>query len=598
MKQNKKLSTSLVASLLIATTTACAKYDITPITITSASKTEQSIKDVTANVEVITKEEIEEKRFTTVSEALSTLPGVSTISNGGIGQLDSLFIRGIDTKRILVLVDGIRYNEPTGLSGAPLAQLMINDIERIEVVKGSQSGIWGADASGGIINIITSNSKKGFHGNALIEAGSFNTRKYIASINNRTENYYIKFNANRVSTDGYSSFEAKKSSPDYGKRWDDLGLERDGYSNNTYNILGGINLNQNNQINFLYKNIDSEYDYDNSNSDNKENKTYLNHYFKLVDYKYKNSYFSTKLAMSQGKFDRRQGDTFHTKSIVNEFLINTNISYLKNSNLMFGLNKQNFEDEFNEQKYQTEAVFISNNTKLGKFNLTQVLRYDNNNAFDEKITGKIGIKYNFNKDFYISSNYGTAYNAPTLGNLSYTPSLEPETTKSFDLNLAYKGLTFTYFENKIENMINYTFVPSFQYLNEDGISRFKGYELSYKKDILDDTFLSLNYTHLSAKDANGETLSRRAKRELGFSLDYYGFNKLHLNLNGSYIGDRFDDKVQTGRYTLFNSVINYSINDKTKLYLKLDNITDKYYQTVDGYATAGRSAYVGLKVSF
>ncbi len=253
MKQNKKLSTSLVASLLIATTTACAKYDITPITITSASKTEQSIKDVTANVEVITKEEIEEKRFTTVSEALSTLPGVSTISNGGIGQLDSLFIRGIDTKRILVLVDGIRYNEPTGLSGAPLAQLMINDIERIEVVKGSQSGIWGADASGGIVNIITSNSKKGFHGNALVEAGSFNTRKYIASINNRTENYYIKFNANRVSTDGYSSFEAKKSSPDYGKRWDDLGLERDGYSNNTYNILGGINLNQNNQINFYIK---------------------------------------------------------------------------------------------------------------------------------------------------------------------------------------------------------------------------------------------------------------------------------------------------------------------------------------------------------
>ena len=163
----KKLSISLVASVLLATTNLFSAQNLETIEVISATKSTQSIKDVTSNIEVITKEEIEERHFSGVSEALNTLAGVNIISNGGVGQSDSLFIRGIDSKRILILVDGVRYNEPAGLSGAPLAQMLIDDIEQIEVVKGAQSGVWGADASGGVVNIITSSAKKGFHGFSL-----------------------------------------------------------------------------------------------------------------------------------------------------------------------------------------------------------------------------------------------------------------------------------------------------------------------------------------------------------------------------------------------------------------------------------------------
>lgn len=598
----KNLSISLVASFLIATNLFSAE-NLETITVTSATKSEQSIKDVTSNVEVITKEEIEEKHFSGVSEALNSLPGVTVISNGGVGQSDSIFIRGVDSKRILILVDGVRYNEPAGLSGAPLAQLLIDDIEQIEVVKGAQSGIWGADASGGVINIITSSAKKGFHGNASVEMGSFNTKKYSTTLSNKTDLGYIKLNANRTDIGGFSAFEAKKNSVNYGKRGEELGYERDGYNNNTYSIQGGLFLTDADEVNLSYKKINAKYDYDSSTADNRTNKTDLNHFFKSANYIHTTEKYNIKLNAQQSIFDRRQ-DTFKAKSLVNEFGIQSNINYVEDGNLVLGANKQNFEHITDELKYQTEGVFVSNSNTFDKLILSQAIRYDNNTKFDEKITGKIGAKYNFTEDFNLSSNYGTAYNAPTLSNLSYTSTLKPETSKSFDINTEYKNFRVTYFENKISDMIEYISgsYPNTQYENLEGESTLKGYELAYKKDVLEDTFLNLNYTHLSALDNDKEDLARRPKNVVGFGADYYGISKFHFNVNGQYIGDRYDGAnktgAETGNYTVWNSVINYDINKTYKAYVKVDNIFDKYYQTVDGYATAERSAYIGLKASF
>lgn len=599
----KKISTSLVASLLLATTNLFSVQNLEPITVTSATKSSQSIKDVTSNIEVITKEEIEERHYTSVSEALNTLSGVSVISNGGVGQLDSIYIRGVDSKRILILVDGIRYNEPAGLSGAPLAQLLIDDIEQIEVVKGAQSGIWGADASGGVINIITSSAKKGFHGNASVEMGSFNTKKYSTTLSNKTDLGYIKLNANRTDIGGFSAFEAKKNSINYGKRGEELGYERDGYNNNTYSIHGGLFLTDADEVNLSYKKINAKYDYDSSTSDNRTNKTDLNHFFKSANYIHTAEKYNIKLNAQQSIFDRKQ-DTFKAKSLVNEFGIQSNINYIEDGDLVLGANKQNFEHITDELKYQTEGVFVSNSNTFGKLILSQAIRYDNNTKFDEKVTGKIGAKYNFTEDFNLSSNYGTAYNAPTLSNLSYTSTLKPETSKSFDINTEYKNFRVTYFENKISDMIEYISgsYPNTQYENLEGESTLKGYELAYKKDILEDTFLNLNYTHLSVLDNDKEDLARRPKNQVGFGVDYYGISKFHFNVNGEYVGDRYDGAnktgVQTGNYTLWNSVINYEINKTFSTYLKVDNLFDKYYQTINGYATAERSAYAGLKASF
>jgi vitamin B12 transporter len=285
----RKISTSLVASFLLATTNLYSVQNLETITVTSATKSDKSIQDVTSNVEVITKQEIEEKHFTTVVEALNTVSGISFVSNGGIGNTSNVYLRGMDTKGILVLIDGVRYQDPSNTSGAAFSHLMISDIERIEVIKGAQSSVWGADASAGVINIITKEAQNGTHVSFNSELGSFQTKKYGMSVSNKTNKYNVKLSADRVLTDGFSSQVF------YGDKVDDY--EKDGYRNTTVNFKGAYNLTDSDSVGFNYNHINSFVAYDDWNapdsslhSDNESNLYSINyraackfHHHKLVN---------------------------------------------------------------------------------------------------------------------------------------------------------------------------------------------------------------------------------------------------------------------------------------------------------------------------
>ena len=147
-----------------------------------------------------------------------------------------------------------RYNDITGLSGAPFAHLMVGDIAQIEVVKGAQSGIWGADAAAGVINIITKNPENGVHGSAHIEGGSFKTKKYGATLSAKTDNYYINVSHNVVDTDGFTAQAPKGEDIDT--------FEDDAYNNKTTSVKVGYNFNETNKIELAHTLIDAEGDYD------------------------------------------------------------------------------------------------------------------------------------------------------------------------------------------------------------------------------------------------------------------------------------------------------------------------------------------------
>lgn len=238
--------------------------------------------------------------------------------------------------------------------------------------------------------------------------------------------------------------------------------------------------------------------------------------------------------------------------------------------------------------------------------LTESIRYDKYTSFKNKFTGKIGLKHTFN-DFVFSSNYGTGYKAPSLYQLSNDAGndLKPEYTKSYDLALQYKDIEVRYFENKVDDLIDYNNngTPSDYnddyYSNIEGTSNLRGYEINYNNDIIKDTLLKLSYTNLIAKDEDKNRILRVPRETLKLNLDYYGMKKFHFNINGEYVGDRKDlSDTQTGKYTVWNSVINYSITAKTNLYLKIDNIFNKDYQTVNNYSTAPRSGYIGIEAKF
>ena len=622
-----KTRSLLTASLLLSTIHAAE--NIGEITVVSATKSSQALQDVTSNVDVITSQEIEERGFTTVTQALNSLPGISFTSNGGLGKSTSVYLRGMDNKRTLVLVDGIRYQDPSDTNGASIQHLMIADIDRIEVIKGAQSGVWGADAAAGVINIITKSATKGTHASANIEAGTFNTKKYSMSASKKTESYDISLSANKITSDGFTA-----QAP-YGKDIDKM--EDDGYTNRTINAKLGINVTDNSRFEIVHTNIKGSTDFDRRN----ENDTTAQSDFKTrltnVSYSYNIGNHSLKLKHEISNFNREekniipspwftQVEKFNGKTINTE--LTDNFSYREKDIMVLGLSRQKTEVEYttasgtnDNNTFVNKAFFITNSNHIGEhIVLTEALRHDKYDNFDNKTTGKIGLQYTSDFGLTIGGNYGTAYNAPNVIQMlnpwgASNDKLQPETIKSYDLSVGYAGLKLTYFNQKIDNMI-FWFDPGTPFnFNDDynknlpGTSKINGIEISYKQTFFNKLALNTSYTKLTrAEDKDQNKLLRRARENFKIALDYYVMDNLHVGVDAQYIGQRTDRafdpitfksyNVETGKYTVVNFTANYDITPQFEIYGKIENLTDKYYQTVYGFASSPRAFYAGVRAKF
>jgi len=613
-----KKTLSLVTATLLLSTHLCAEETLQDITVVSASKTTQNLKDVTSNVEVITAQDIEERGFTTVAEALDSLVGVSFTQNGGLGQGTSVYVRGMDSKRTLVLIDGIRYNDVTSLSGAPFEHIMVDNIAQIEVIKGAQSGVWGADASAGVINIITKDAQKGTHGSVHAEKGSFNTNKYGVTISKTIEDFYVKMAHNVVKSDGFSA--QTKDGADLNT------LEDDGYKNTTTVFNVGYAINETNKIDISHTIIDASGDYDTfGNPDGIATHT-TNDTFSSINFNHVDSFNELNVYANRSTFDRTYTAPDFTgvvkttpyKGKVEEFGINSKIPYASTDFLVVGAEYKKFKQADSIQKdFENKSFFITNSNTFkgfigGETILTESIRYDTYSNFEDKTTFKIGLKHTYEaiEGFSTSLNYGTAYNVPSLYQL-YSPygldTLNPETTTSFDITLAYKDLKISYFDTKIDDMIDFD-SATFKYANIAGTSKISGLEASYQKKVYSDVLLSFNYTRLlKAQDQEGNELKRRIADHVKLSIDYYGITDLHLGVDAQYVGSRTDTKfnpdfsksdVETGKYTVLNFTANYNVTQKMEVYGKILNLTDEEYQTVYGYATSPRAFYAGVRAKF
>ncbi|MFZ9660127.1 MAG: TonB-dependent receptor plug domain-containing protein [Arcobacteraceae bacterium] len=601
----RKISLSIATAVLLSTN-IYASEDLGMITVTSATKSEQSIKDVTSNVEVITGAELEEKHITTVIDALK-LTNISINQSGGIGQTSSFFLGGMSAEHTLVLVDGVRYNDPTVTNGyALLDHLMISDIERIEIIKGAQSGIWGADAAAGVINIITKkpNEKQTLMLN--LEAGSFNTKKTNMKIQAKDEKNNFGMSVSQIKSDGFSAMVPKgKDVADY---------EDDKYENTTVKLQYGFNINDTNKIDFAHTIVDAKGDYDSDFASGiKANDTTSNftnkNKFTQINFNHIDSFNTFDIYTNKSTFDRTYAGGEYIGE-TKEIGIKSKIPYATKDFIIIGADSKeqimNKSYSVLEGKYKSKGIFATNSNNFSNTIVTESLRKDNYDSFQDKTTGKIGIKQIFTDDLSIKANYGTAYKTPSLYNLyagfgAGNLNLKPEDIKSLDASIEYKDFVVKYFSSTIENEILYLYSPTTpDYYQSDKKSKYKGYEIAYQKGF-EATLLSLKYINQSAKDGDGNDLQRREKEKVNFSADYFGIKAFNFNLNGAYIGERYDDLAktkQTGKYIVLNTVVNYEYKRNLNLYLKINNIADKNYQEVDGYATSPRAYYVGVNATF
>ncbi len=617
--------TTLSLALLASLPLFASSVNLDKVTITTATKSSQNIEDITANVDIITADEIKERGYMTIADALRTHAGISMTNNGGLGKSTSIMMRGFASKRVLVLVDGVRYNDPTSLSGAQFPHILLENIERIEIVKGAQSGIWGADASAGVINIISKTaSKEGVSGTLYAEYGSYNTLKYGINSGYKTAQYDASLNVERLTCDGFS---AKVPS---GADIDDF--EDDSYENTSADLKFGFNVTDKDRVEAFFNYIDSDTDYDgfDKNATKAANDTAssasLTQQFYGINYTRSEGENQTKIYYNRSTFERvnrsAYGDSPYDGS-VDEAGLNTAISYMKGAHFSAGVDYKKFLHTLNistdykvknyvDKDYTNTGVFIANSNTFdgltsGKTIFSQALRYDDFDAFDNKFTYKIGLKH-FHENiegFWTSFNYATAYNVPTNYQL-YAPNygntaLTAEETKGFDITANYKGFGVTYFQNDIDDMIDYVMTDPVtyagHYTNLSGTTTLKGVEVTYAGSAENLSLAyNVNYTYLNTEDNKGKALKRRPENSANLSLDYYGLAKTHLGTQISYVGEREESyKPDYDAYTLVTLTADYDVNDALNIYARVNNATDESYEDIYGYGTSERAFYAGFR---
>lgn len=577
-------------------------------------------------VSVIDGAAIELRGYDSLADVLRTQPGIGVTNNGGPGKSTTLRIRGEEGYRTLLMIDGIKDLDPSAPQISPTfdSLLTTGDMERVEVLRGPQGFMYGADA-GGVVNVITGRGAEGFGGRLSIDGGEFSTRKLAGSVSGGgdTGDFYVSITD--LETDGFNARTA-----------DNVLRDKDGADNTTLHAKLGVNATENVRLQFVARNVDASTQYDVCFD---SNFAISNDCIGTIDQKaYK---FSA---------ETRSGDFANTFGYSNVGLARDNLT-----NGVSAFASQGSVDRFEYTgsykpsdtlalvygvDLQKEDAVASSNGLLsqdqdgyyaeyqGSFNdslfVTIGARYDDNDDFGTHTSGRASLAYvqelGGGNSLKYRASYGTGFRAPSLFEVSYNErpfgvlpaalamSLKEETSQGYDLGIEYHAagglhVEVTYFDQDIEDAIVYTFDPNtFEdgYLQSIGKSNSKGIELGVDAPLGKQWAFIGNWTHNDTETAEGQPRLSRPKNLGNFGLQYmsasdafrlvanYRLSKDAVDFGGTPVDD----------YEVLDLSAAYSLNETLELYGRIENATDKDYQEVSGYNTAGRSLYGGVRFRF
>jgi vitamin B12 transporter len=584
--------------------------------IVSATRVEQSKQDYTGNITVITSEQLAEKAIQTLPEALDRLAGVPMYSNGGLGTTTSVFLRGHDSKRLLLVVDGMRFNDPSSTSGAQWQHLMVSDIERIEIIEGAQAGIWGADAAAGVINVITKKATEGTHGSVAYSMGDLGQKQTQGTVSYANKSFDVRIGYTALSSDEFSSITPMTN----GVKQNPLAYEKDSYRNDTLNAKLGWNIANNQRLEINAFKADARGNYDGSAPSNTHYLTYqqqtlgATYHFTLADW-------LLALNAQDGSIERDfNGSLFNAKTNQQSITANRKDS-LGGWTLGADSSEQSSDTMSNAgigKKQRQQGVFVA---RTQSFHLPQAehptivnlsLRNDDFNDYNSYIGKRFGIKQMLTKDAYFAMNMANSRRMPNLFErfIQYDATfkatarpdagtLHPETVDSKEISLGWKGYSVARFEDKVTDLIDYN-VTNRNYYNRTGESQLNGWEWKASESLPSlSSEVSANYTVLDAKDQAGVTLVRRPETSGSLGWTYLGFNKTVLGLQSQFVGTRLDytssstGKVEpdTGNYWLWHANASYQLNKEVRLFAKAINLSDERIAQAYGTTTLATATY-------
>ena len=588
--------------------------NINPIIVTG-NLIPKELKETGSSISVISAEEIKQKNVNFLSQILTGQPGFQVYRNGGPHTLSRAFVRGNETDHILILINGIKIVDPaTGRGSVDLERITLNNIERIEFLRGSQSALYGSEAIGGVINIIPKRGTKKFYQSNDIEISSRLDKKINSEISGSLKNLYISASYQHLEGPGISAAE---KSLGYGE-------------NDSYNIDSSIftldyDINSNTEISLMSRVFTSEIQEDNAplgpiydadmhtNLLDWQSSIKLKKGFDLVNLSLSAS--TAKARRYQLKNDRKF--RFYIADL-NIGKINFDIPISSFENFSIGIDTErshiDTQDEYNAYDFKTSSTskyFSYTNNYFKNLFVDNSLRVNRHDTFGSSATYRIAASYIIeDSGIRIHSSYGTGYRAPTLDELygSYgSKSVKEENSRSRDIGIEYTNnhqnftSDLTFFSTQIENLIGYGPAPEYKFENQ-GSANNKGIEFSLKYLLTKNIIINSNYNYLTTNN-NGKSLSRRRKHSgntyISFTPDF--INKMSIHTNIEYHSGARDDAFAGGHisgYALLHSNLNYKISEDKIIKIKIENILNQEYSLADTAGSYGRTISIGFKMNY
>ena len=592
--------------------------------VVTATRTKIKEEQVARSITVITAEDIEREQPHSFLSMLNGVPGVNIKSDGSHSASSSISIRGMRGYHTKVMINGMTIQDPSGTqTKAILSTISLDNIERVEIIRGASSTLYGSNAMGGVINIITKKgTEDGLSGELGSEFGSYGYQKYNAALRGVQGKFDYAFSTEWMGEEGISS---KKDNS-----------ERDSFRSSSTNVDLGYQFTDQLKLSGFTRYSDSDEEYDDGFSNPKNRGSFhiidLQLGTKLAAERLFDGIFDTSIGFNYSKVRRADsegtafymGQTFET-DWQNVWRINDR------NRILFGMTYT--EEKAEKDFYGTTSNRARTDSYYGQYEvepidnlfLTSGIRYSNHSEFGGDTTYSLSAAYLIKETgTKLKSSFATGYRAPSLYELNYRPALgtldlKPEKSQSFDIGFEQtvnESIEFgmNFFNNRVTDYIGYNpgaGWPAPDYYEQASGIKIYGVESYIKITPIESVTLDFNHTyqHTNNMDTEIAPMVYQPSNTFGASVNWKVDHKWNLNLNANYVGQREYDvyvwpagNVRSSEklhgYTLVNFATRYDITKSLQVYGRIDNLLDQDYEVSEGYNTYGITTYVGMKYLF
>jgi vitamin B12 transporter len=606
---NQTLTCLLLAGSSPLPATAFAQTSPSADTVViEALRLDQTQAEAGTTVSIVDQKDIERRALVFSGDAVATVPGVTVSQSGSFGGVAYARIRGNGSGQTLVLVDGVPVNDPSSPGGGfDFSTFDLSDVARIEVLHGPQSTLWGSDAIGGVISIVTKRPERGFGWGGFAEAGSFDTYRAGATVTGGSDRADGRLSAVWQNSDGISKADER-----------DGNTEKDGFESFSLSGRGGVNIIEGVRLDMTARWTKANYDFDgfpppnfeladtneNTRSDEREASATLS--ADAFGGKLQNTLQVTYMDIDRKNFDTGV-ETSRNKGAQTGYRYNSMLDVAKGQRLSFGVERE--ESSANGSDATTNSAFaIYEWAPVDHLTLTGGIRYDDDDRYGSATTGKVAASWRAADNLRFRATWGQGFMAPTIfqstficgfcGLTAPNPNLKAATSDAydagFDWTLGKIDLSLTYFNQRTKNLIDFSNTAGYDNID---LAKQKGVEVSIHAPVTKWLAVQANYAYIDGKDGFGADLPRVPLNSGNLELILTPFAKFTGSVAVRYNDDQSDGfGPRVKGWTRTDLSAGYEFMPGLEVYGRIENLFDIHYQQIGGYGTPGLSGLVGFRI--